>query len=159
LSAPAVAWNADGRLICEGIEAQRPGAYGSVDGIRTAARNRKAARAAVRKADEKVNAMDEAALATALAAIPTPPGPIVEPGAVVAGQFGGTLDRTARPDAPTGSVTVSPAQWADFLRNYDRAVGMAPARKATGGAGQRHAGHSPRVQPFMAERRRPWQNI
>ena len=41
--APALAWNADDRLICEGIEPQRRGAYGSADGIRQAKRYRKAA--------------------------------------------------------------------------------------------------------------------
>jgi hypothetical protein len=70
--------------------------------------------------------MDDAAYRAALAAIPTPPGPTVEPGAVVAGHFGGTLDRAARPDAPAGDIRVSPAQLAEFMRNYDRAVGMDP---------------------------------
>ena len=43
LSAPAIAFNADGRLICQGIAHVERGAYDSVDGIRTAARNKKAA--------------------------------------------------------------------------------------------------------------------
>ncbi len=37
LSAPAVAYDAEGNMICEGIEPVRRGAYGSVDGIRDAA--------------------------------------------------------------------------------------------------------------------------
>lgn len=44
-SAPAIAFDDNGDLICEGIEPVQVGAYGSVDGIRTAARNGKAARA------------------------------------------------------------------------------------------------------------------
>ncbi|MEI6100066.1 MAG: hypothetical protein WCS20_17625, partial [Alphaproteobacteria bacterium] len=46
-SAPALAWNAKNELICEGIQPVARGAYGSVDGIRQAATNRKAAREAV----------------------------------------------------------------------------------------------------------------
>lgn len=46
--APAIAFDDNGDLICEGVEPVQVGAYGSVEGIRTAARNGKAARAAKR---------------------------------------------------------------------------------------------------------------
>jgi putative transposase len=50
-NAPAIAFDLDGNLICEGIEPVHLGAYGSVKGIWDAARNRKAARTAVAVAE------------------------------------------------------------------------------------------------------------
>jgi len=72
LSAPALAWNAKGDLICEGIEPVLAGAYDSVDGIRTSKRNRKAARDAVAKGAAGAEYLSDERLAAHLAAIPTP---------------------------------------------------------------------------------------
>lgn len=68
-SAPAIAFDEAGRLICEGIEPVQAGSYDSVDGIRDAARNRKAARAAVAAAEMANNYLDDARFAEALAAL------------------------------------------------------------------------------------------
>ncbi len=66
-AAPAIAFDEDNRLICEAIEYVSRGAYGSKDGIRDAARNRKAARDAVKKAEEANNYLSDSELATYLA--------------------------------------------------------------------------------------------
>ena len=50
--APAVAFDDSGRLICKDIVPVKAGVYGSVEGAREAAKNRKAARDAVRQAQE-----------------------------------------------------------------------------------------------------------
>jgi len=99
-TAPALAWNAKDELICEGIQPVIRGAYGSVDGIRQAATNRKAARAAVTAAAEANNYLDNAELNAALAAIPSPGAPTTAPAAVVAGQFSGKLKQRKRVNAP-----------------------------------------------------------
>ena len=90
-AAPALAWNEKDRLICQGIMPVARGAYGSVDGIRDAARNRKAARAAVSAAAVANNYLGDAEFAAAMAAIPTPDGPTPAPQTVVKGQFEGRI--------------------------------------------------------------------
>lgn len=95
-SAPALAWNARNDLICEGIQPVARGAYGSVDGIRQAAGNRKAAREAVSAAAKANNYLGDADLKAALAAIPTPGGPTPAQAGVVAGQFSGKLNTRKR---------------------------------------------------------------
>lgn len=115
--APALAWNAENRLICEGIHPVKRGRYGSVDGVREAARNRKAARDAMAAAAEANAYLDGARFRELLASIPDP-GPIAPaPAAVVAGRF----------NAPLKAVRVSEEEAAErrsgvpeeYLRNLD----------------------------------------
>lgn len=115
-SAPALAWNEKNELICEAIMPVTAGAYDSVDGVRDATRNRKAAREAV-KAGAAANAyLTNAGLAAAMAAIPTPGGPTPAPKAIVAGQFGGKLKTQKRKSAlPETTFAVPP----EYLRNMD----------------------------------------
>ncbi len=94
--APALAWNAKNELICEGIQPVKRGAYGSVDGVRQAATNRKAAREAVSAAAAANTYLTDADMRAAYAAIPTPGGPTPAPAAVVAGQFSGKLKTQKR---------------------------------------------------------------
>ena len=68
-SAPALAYDADGNRICEGIEPIRRGAYDSTDTARLAARNRKAARQAVKAADDANDYLVDAAYQDALSAL------------------------------------------------------------------------------------------
>lgn len=95
-SVPALAWTARNELICEGIEPVMRGAYGSVDGIRDAARNRKAAWDAVRAGAEANAYLDDADFAEALAAITTPGVPVIPSQGVVSGRFGGLLKQRRR---------------------------------------------------------------
>jgi putative transposase len=114
LAAPAIAFDEDGRLICEGIEYVVRGAYDSKDGIHTAARNRKAARDAAAKADLANNYMAEAEFAAALAALDTPePTKQSKPAKVVGARFGGPL-RKAKP-----VDDVSDDVMANYRRNLD----------------------------------------
>lgn len=78
--------DAKDELICEAIQPVKRGAYGSVDGIRQASSNRKAAREAVSAAAAANNYLSDAEMKAALAAIPTPGAPTPPPAAVVAGQ-------------------------------------------------------------------------
>lgn len=109
-SAPALAWNEDNRLICEGIMPVSRGACDSVDGVKDAARNRKAARKASKMAEAANSYMVDAELAAAQAAIPTP-APFIPPSdaPLVAGQFGGTLKpkRQAKPTATAETVDMT----------------------------------------------------
>lgn len=118
LSAPALAFDADGRLICQGIAFVERGAYVSVDSIRAAARNKKATRDAVAKAEAANNDMATQEFDAALAAlddvidVPEPP----KQQKVVGGRFGGPLRETiAAPASDTDPDTVP----LDFLRNMD----------------------------------------
>ena len=77
-----MAWNAKNELICEGIQPVKRGAYGSVDGIRQASTNRKAASKTVIAAAEANNHLSDSELKAALAAIPTPGAPSPAPAAV-----------------------------------------------------------------------------
>lgn len=115
-SAPALAWNADNRLICEGIKPVKRGAYGSVDGIRDAQRNRKAAREASNRAAEANNYMADAKFKAAMAAIPTPEPDLPTDAPLVAGRFGGSLQtrRKPKPDAEQSTVIT-----AEMRRNMD----------------------------------------
>lgn len=125
--APALAWNAEDRLICEGIKPQHRGTYGSVDGIRQAARNRKAAAVAAARAEAEVNKMAAAEYAAVLASLPTPEGPKVNGQPVVAGHFGGSLDRKATVQVePEEPPALTDAMRRQFRENLERAVGMKP---------------------------------
>lgn len=97
--APAMAWNAKGDIICKSIQPVKRGDYGSVDGIRQAATNRKAGRDAVSAAAAANNYLSDAEMKAALAAIPTPSAPTPTPAAVVAGQFSGKLKTKKRGSA------------------------------------------------------------
>jgi putative transposase len=115
-SAPALAWNEANALICEGIMPVSRGAYDSVDGIRDAARNRKAASDAV-KAAATANAYGaEAELTAIMAAIPTPEGTKMPPEAVVAGRFNGALRLQKRKPA---LANAAPAVPDEFLKIMD----------------------------------------
>ena len=123
-TAPALAWNADNELICESITAVTRGAYGSVDGVRDAARNRKAARDAINAAALANNYLSNADFDAAMAAIPTPDGPMPAPDAVVAGSFGGSLKRQKKPVTKPDSVPL------EYLRNMDAHLAEIEAGRA-----------------------------
>ena len=97
--APAMAWNAKDELTCEFVQPVKRGACGSVDGIRQAATDRKAAREAVSAAAAANNYLSDAERKAALAAIPTPGAPSPTPTAVVAGQFSSKLKTKKRRSA------------------------------------------------------------
>ena len=125
-NAPALAFDEDGNLICEGIEPVKAGAYGSVQGIRQADRNRKAARAAVEAGKEASDYLAEAELKTVLAAIHTPePHEFDGAKAVVAGQFKSPVKATKRAK-PKGSAGAIPLE---YLNNEKSAL----ARNTAGG--------------------------
>jgi putative transposase len=133
LGQPALAWDMDGRLICEGIEPIRPGAYGSVDGIRQAASNRRKLRATLAAHEDAARTYDDAELAELLAQIPTPgPAPKAPAKAVVAGRFGAPVD--ARPDRVDvePDVVVPTKVRQEYLDRLDAHLGMAP-RQGRGG--------------------------
>ena len=113
-AAPALAWNEDNELICEGIMPVNRGAYGSVDGVRDAARNRKAAREKVKAAAEANSYLSDAAFAAAMAAIPTPDSFEPEPDQVVAGRFGGTLKRQKRQPKAASTDEIPP----EYMKNH-----------------------------------------
>lgn len=118
---PALAYDDAGNLICEGILPVKAGDYGSVDGIRTAKRNRAAVNVATRRLDEAGAFLDASRFKELTDSIPDP-GPLAPaPASVVEGQFGGTL-KLARP------VAVEPVQDArkgrsgvpeEYLQNLD----------------------------------------
>ena len=121
---PALAYNDAHELICEGILPVKASPYGSVDGIRTAARNRKAVRDATRRLDDAEAFMDDAQFKELTDSIPDP-GPLVPaPAGVVEGHFGGTLKpaRSAVP-GPATAVRKLPSEVPDeYLRNLDAAI-------------------------------------
>lgn len=114
-SAPAIAWNEKHELICKGIMPVARGAYGSVDGVRDAKRNRKAARVAVQAADAN-SYLSNAEFEAAMAAIPTPEAPIPAPETVVAGRFAGSL-KLQKPKV--AARTTAPAIPDEYLKNFD----------------------------------------
>ena len=108
---PALAYDEAGNLICEGIHPVKPGAYGSVDGIRIAKRNRKAVTAATRRLEEAGTFMDDARFKALTDSIPDP-GPLAPaPADVVEGHFGGTLKpaRLAAVGEPAPEVRKRPS--------------------------------------------------
>jgi putative transposase len=140
-SAPATAWDEAGNLICEDIAAIGRGAYGSVDGARAGAHNRKAARDAVAAGEAAAEYLDVEKMRATLAALDiaeadTPPAP----GGIVAGQFGGKLRRAPRSDKGKGGAAVAmlpavpeeplPEDW---RANFQRSIGFNLADYAKGG--------------------------
>ncbi len=126
--APAVAFADTGRLICKDIMPVKAGVYGSVEGAREAAKNRKAARDAVRQADKANTYLDDAAFAAALAdlgageaeAAPAPPSK------VVGARFGGLQPNRAA--APEKQPKAQSALTAEMLHNLEQAIGFDPER-------------------------------
>ncbi|QEW19262.1 Bacteriophage Mu transposase [Marinibacterium anthonyi] len=126
-NAPAMAYDEDGVFICRDIEPVKPGAYGSVDSIREAARNRKAARVAVAAAEAANNYLDDASYCEALAALnaATMPEDTPKPPArkVVGGRFGTPLrERAPRDNQEKQTIP------AEFLRNMDAALAAKGSR-------------------------------
>lgn len=122
-SAPAIAYDDAGDLICRDIQPVKRGAYGSADGIRDAARNRKAAREAVKAAAVANDYLDDDAYARATAALyasaeadETPPP---KPRKVVGGRFGTPL-RERAPKPEMGD------ELAKVIEEFDRAKGFDP---------------------------------
>lgn len=87
-SADCIAFDEDGRLICKGIAHVKAGAYDSKEGIRDAARNRKAARDATDRAAELNGYLSDADFAATLADLGTPQAPDVPTEKVVTGRSG-----------------------------------------------------------------------
>ncbi len=122
-TAPAIAYDADGHLICVDIQPMQAGEYGSVDGARVAARNRKAARAVVAKSAQADKFLSDQAFADALEAIPTPVDAMPGPEPVVSGRFGSPL-RKAKP-IPAASTEAVPEE---YRRNFDAQIAALKAR-------------------------------
>ena len=121
-----MAFDRDGRLICEGIAAVVPGVYGSAAGMQPAARNCKVARDAAAATEAANNTLADAELAAFLADFPggTPAAPA--PRKLVGGHFDGPL-RKAAADAAAEARTVSAIR-PEYLENMDRAIAEAAAR-------------------------------
>ncbi len=127
-SAPAIAFDEDGNMIREGIAAVQPGAYDSVDGIRTAKRNAREARKTAKAAKKANDYMSDQEFAAALAKLGDPsdkPVP-VQPEQVVAGRFGGPLKASPRPQGDAEMTTVPE----EFFKNMDTALA---AKRLRGG--------------------------
>jgi len=120
--APAVAYDPDGNLICKDIHPVQTGVYGSVEGARDAAKNRKAARQAVAAAEAANNYLTDADMAAALAALDTldtPKGTEPEgPAKVVGARFGSPLKPTRKACEKPKAAAVPE----EFLRNMDAAL-------------------------------------
>ncbi len=124
-NAPAIAFDEAGQLICEGIEPVQAGAYGSGDGIRTAARNGKAARAAVAAGIEANNYLDDEQFKALLAQLEAPDGEKFDtPEQVVAPRFAAPL----RPKRGSATPSEEPAIPEEFYRNMDTALAASRSR-------------------------------
>ncbi len=138
-TAPAIAFDGDGRLICEDVECVQRGAYGSADGARIAARNRKAARDAVAAAERANETLSDYEIQALWADLTPEPETVSAPKRrVVSGQFGGAVQATAdiRPDPKMTPEDVVPAQGPtpEMLANMERALGMYPVKSRNGSA-------------------------
>lgn len=135
-NSPAVAFNDLGELICKGIEPVKAHVYDSVNGAREAAKNNKAARAAVAAAEAANQYLDDVAFRSVQADLPTPEAPLpAKPAKVVGARFGG-LQPMRQATAPIPRPATEPRRksylTAEMLENLDQAIGFKPAR----GAGQ-----------------------
>lgn len=129
--APAMAFDDSGRLICRDIMPVKAGAYDSVDGVRDASRQRKAARAAVAQAEVANAYLDGAAMEAALAQLGAPEAtPTPKSAKVVGGKFGGLQPaRRAEPEAaPRRKSHLTP----EMIERMDRATGWKPASGSGG---------------------------
>lgn len=129
LSAPAIAFDDMGNLICRGIEPVTPGEYGSVDVVLGSARYRKAARKATKVAEAANEYLDDTTYAQAMAALnaaaqadDTPPS---APRKVVSARFGGPL--SVQEPAPEADDSLSAV-----IEEFDRASGFDPRRVLSG---------------------------
>lgn len=125
MRAPAVAYDAQGRLISDRIEAIIEGDYLSLKGLREHKRFDKAARKAIAKADELTRLagealMEKARLAQAGA---TPQEPDMPPAKVVQPPFGGRLTDRPRPDAPAEKSVLTPELIRQFREKENRRWG------------------------------------
>lgn len=121
LSAPAIAYDADGNFICDQIQPIQAGQYDSVDGIREAKRNRKAAQKAVQTAETATNLLKDQEYEAAMAALDTQPNePQPKLDQVVAPRFG----------APLNSKPKQENTDPKFLDNVDKFI----AKSKAGGA-------------------------
>lgn len=118
--APGVAFDEDGNPICRGIEPMKAGKYDSDDGIREAARNRKAARAAEKAAAVANDYLDDAAYRAAMEAVAAgvkTDDAALPPRKVVGGRFGSPLrDRVERTNTED---VLSREEFERRLRNMD----------------------------------------
>ncbi|KHQ52996.1 transposase domain-containing protein [Mameliella alba] len=120
-NAPAIAYDADGNWICDGIQPVQRGEYGDAEGAQTAARNEKSATNAAKKAKAAQDALNEAKYKQATAALydhvaaDQPQAP--EPGNVAAGHFDQPFRK--RKQAEKRAADVIPEE---FLRNLDTAI-------------------------------------
>ena len=115
-SADCIAFDEDGRLICEGIAHVKAGAYDSKEGIRDAARYHKKARDAADRAAELNGYLSDDDFKAALADLGTPHTPVVPAEKVVAARFGSPLQKPgAKRKAATDFQTIP----AEFWRNMD----------------------------------------
>ena len=124
-SAPAIAFDDRGELITEGIEPVQAGAYGSVEGIRTGARNRQSSRAKVAQAKEANNYLEDAEFKALLAKLDVPDGESFDsPEQVVAPRFGSPLRTTRSPAKPSPE----PAIPEEYYKNMDTALAASRSR-------------------------------
>lgn len=127
-SAPAIAYDAAGHFICEGIIPVARGAYDSLDGIRKAAQNRKAARAAVQAAavanDYLADQEFKALLAKLDESIAAKPDVTVRGNGLLAPNFKTPLRSKAKPKADDNQVIP-----ADYLKIMDTALAAKMAQR------------------------------
>lgn len=124
-SAPAIAFDDNGNLICEGIEPVQVGPYGSVEGIRTASRNGKAARAIVAQAKTANNYLENAEFKGLLAKLEVPDGESFDgPEQVVAPRFGSPLRTTRSPTKPSPEPVIPE----EYYKNMDTALAASRSR-------------------------------
>lgn len=134
--APAVAFDAQGKLICKGIAPVKGHVYDSVNGAREAARNRKAARDAINQAEAANKYLDDMAFGAVLDDLPMPDAPPPgKPAKVVGGKFGG-LQPKRQAVVPQLEPETRPRRKSyltpEMLENLDQSIGF----KTNQGAGQ-----------------------
>lgn len=118
-SAPAVAFDDNGDLICEGIEPIKAGPYISVQGIREADSNRKAARTAVAVGQEASDYLSRAEHASAMAMLDAPASQEFSGvKGVVAGQFKSPI-KASKGTKPKGDAEAIPLE---YLNNMNAAI-------------------------------------
>jgi len=129
-SAPAMAYDLNGKLICGNIAPFKRGAYGSVDGIRDAAHKRKAAKVDIKAAGRANNYLDDAAYNRAMAAldfaIDTEDSPMPPSQKVVGARFGIPL----QDNPPLENESAQAAIPEEFRQNMDIALA---AKRLLGG--------------------------
>lgn len=118
LAAPAIAFDEDHKLICEGILPVASGRYDSVDGIRDASRNRKVARRMAKRADDANCYADDTEFAAnlrALSAVHAKSETKTPAPKVVEGHFSNPLQDSPVPEQQRSELSQ------EMLANFDRA--------------------------------------